>query len=351
MKAKFLTSSCENKLPKVDQQLIDSMLYELIYGVSCSQTMPLFTVSSNEIWVKSGETLNATKQRGKIRFVGRILQGGIWSDEKKLYMCPSKHFSYILEGCILTVNALCEKQSFYITDFDKDRADFGIKLTHKAGKEIALVVNLANSMRDYLFALREIAIYLGSHLFKDSNTYTKVSLVGFSYYTADDYGTFTSAQSLAKALQALKINNVRTQMINYALILAMSNFTKDNTLSKELYLITDGEAVDMRNSEYMLELTKNLNKNIIKDHPEKKENWVKIHTFALGGDYDYLKNLAIQSNGQYHDPKSILEFKKQILVLSNDGKMVDPKEIGNEIRPNKTHKIYDPNDPDNPPSI
>ena len=38
------------------------------------------------------------------------------------------------------------------------------------------------------------------------------------------------------------------------------------------------------------------------------------------------------------------DFKKQILTLSNGGKAFDMRELDNEIRPSKNHKIYDPDD-------
>ncbi len=59
--------------------------------------------------------------------------------------------------------------------------------------------------------------------------------------------------------------------------------------------------------------------------------------------------LAEATEGNFYEPNSIYEFKKELLKLSNDGKDVDPAEFKGIIVPSKTHKIYDPDNPDNPP--
>ena len=98
----------------------------------------------------------------------------------------------------------------------------------------------------------------------------------------------------------------------------------------------------------MLYLTKNLNRNIVQNSGGSKKNWVTIHTLALSKNLNALKELTLAPGGNFYEPSSTYEFKKLLLRLCNNGKDVDPREI-NVIVPSKTHKIYDPDNPDNPP--
>lgn len=139
----------------------------------------------------------------------------------------------------------------------------------------------------------------------------------------------------------------------------MRNFTKDNGLKKEVYLITNGASDDLHKEEKMLAMTKNLNANIVKNSKENLDNRVKIHIFALKpfqslktqkANIEFLQNLAKITGGTYNEANNAYDFKKQILTLSNDGKPFDMRELDNTIRPSKNHKIYDPDNPnDNPP--
>jgi len=352
MMTHFKLKNSNTPAPKVDQKLIDSMLNALINGASCSEAMTLSRYSANEIWAKNGDKINAQKDKGSIRFEGRLLKGGIWNEKTQNFIDASRHFTYALKNNTLEVSSVCQKQSFSIINYDKDKESFGIKLGFNPLKEVAVVINVASSMRDYVLALKEIALYLADHLLKseDVKNYGLISLVSFAYYQANYLGTFNKAQDFADAVNKLTLMNAPTMMVNYALIEAMKHFTKDNGLKKEIYLISDGNPVDMRNSSYMLSLTQNLNRNIVKNSGGCEDNCVKIHSFALGKDLDYIKNLAQETKGKAFEISSVLDFKKSVLVLSNDGKAINPKEIGNEIIPSKTHKIYDPDDPDdNPP--
>ena len=176
------------------------------------------------------------------------------------------------------------------------------------------------------------------------NQYAKITLVTFSYPQVLDLGTFYDANNFADALGRAKGLNSVDVVFNHALIKAMQNFTKDNGLKKEVYLITNGTPGDMLKAEKMLALTQNLNANIVKNSKDDTDNRVKIHSFALSKDLNFLKKVAQITGGTYNEASNVYDFKKQILSISNDGKPFDMRELNNEIRPSKTHKINDNND-------
>ncbi len=250
----------------------------------------------------------------------------------------------------LKVQSICDKQEFILSNYQKDEEKFNLKLREIPTKEVAIVINVADSMKDYVLTFKEIAPFIAKHIFKDEKrVYAKIALLGFSAYNIKDFGDSINEQDFIKNAESLQTQKYPTEMINYALIEGMSHFTKDNGLKKEIYLITNGNQSDMYNADKMLALTKNLNRNIVYNSQGSKENWVKIHIFSLDKNVSFLKMLAEATEGNFYEPNSIYEFKKELLKLSNDGKDVDPAEFKGIIVPSKTHKIYDPDNPDNPP--
>ena len=128
---------------------------------------------------------------------------------------------------------------------------------------------------------------------------------------------------------------------------AVENFIKDNKLKKELYLISDNEESDLQNADTMLALTKNLNRNISVQSKGCLDNCVKVHCFSVENCFDFMRDLALATGGNFYHTNSSYEFKKQILTEVSGGKF-DPKKIGTEIHHSKTHKI-DPHDPSHSP--
>ena len=116
-----------------------------------------------------------------------------------------------------------------------------------------------------------------------------------------------------------------------------------------IILYTNGSPGDMLKADKMLAMTKNLNANITKNTATNADNRVKIHAFALSPNLEFLKNVAKITGGTYNEANNSYDFKKQILTLSNGGKPFDMGDIDNQIRPSKTHKIYDPDNPQDKP--
>ena len=353
----------------INDTYIDKALHSLIYGVDCSEgeiaeqrALPKGAINANDKSTIDTAKYADAKSR-TIAFNGVVLKGGIFDSTQKdnaqnLYLSPDRKISYAINGNTLEVKAICQKIGFTLTNFTN--GDFGINLSHNPTKEVAIALNVNKSMSRYIDALIDIAPYLAKHILGDTqNEFAKISLVTFSYIRVADLGTFYDAPSLANALYSAKGIDSKDNIVNVALIEAMKNFTKDNGLKKEVYLITNGGADDPHKEEKMLTMTKNLNANIVKNSKTNADNRVKIHIFALKpfqslktqkANIEFLQNLAKTTGGTYNEANNAYDFKKQILTLSNDGKPFDMRELDNKIRPSKNHKIYDPDNPnDNPP--
>ncbi|TLD86167.1 hypothetical protein [Helicobacter sp. MIT 05-5294] len=79
------------------------------------------------------------------------------------------------------------------------------------------------------------------HIFKDEigEAYAKIKLVTFSSYDVKDFDDVIHIGDFINDVNALPTKRGSSKMVNCALITAMSHFTKDNGLKKEIYLITD----------------------------------------------------------------------------------------------------------------
>ena len=296
----------------INDTYIGKALHSLIYGADCSESeialqkaLPKGVINASDKSII--DALQYTNAKSSvIAFNGVVLHGGIFdstqfdnkqnNNAQNLYLSPDRKISYAIKvgdfdtphtqgksnkikGTV-EVKAICEKQSFTLINFTN--GDFGINLSKHPRKEVAIALNVNKSMSRYIDALIDIAPYLAKHILGDTqNEFAKISLVTFSYARVQDLGTFYDAPSLTNALYSAKGIDSKDNIVNVALIEAMKNFTKDNGLKKEVYLITNGGADDPHKEEKMLSMTKNLNANIVKNSKENFDNRVKIHIFAL----------------------------------------------------------------------
>ena len=346
----------------IDEAYIDKELRALIYGADCAdsvQIAPRSTSPKGAINANNNATIDSTKypdtKSRTIAFGGSVLYGGIFdgTSNANAYLSADRKISYTLtsgtlDSGTLEVKAICEKQGFRIANFRN--GDFNIYLSKNPTKEVAIALNVNTSMSGYIEAFKEIAPFVAKHILGDrEKQFAKISLITFSYSWVYDLGTFYDAQEFANALEKAKGIKSDTVVFNHALIKSMKNFTKDNGLKKEVYLITNGSPGDMLKADKMLAMIKNLNANITKNTATNADNRVKIHAFALSPNLEFLKNVAKITGGTYNEANNSYDFKKQILTLSNGGKPFDMGDIDNQIRPSKTHKIYDPDNPQDKP--
>lgn len=340
-------------IPELDEDFINQQLYRLVTGPTCdrSQMEQIREPSSSLIYVRDKDIVDGSRS-GRLIFEGRILYGGILEGDG-VYMSDDRNFRYQLENSSLTVTSVCTQQSITVTNFNQAGKSLGINLSDKPEREVAIVLNLAQSMSEYVVAFKDIAPYIAAHILKPTQVpavYAKLTLVTFTSLSRDDRGTFYSVADFVQVANSLKVMNSQTRMMNYALINGMANFTKDNKLGKEVILIADGIPNDPQGMEKMLQLTQNLNQNITRNSGGCKDNCVKIHTIALAPNLEFLQKLASVTGGQFYHASNVFDFKKQLLTLSADGKPFDMRELDNVIRPSEIHKLWDPDDPnDNPP--
>ena len=330
----------------IDEAMINVALRRLIDGLDCKSKEGMSEIIrvSNPIYAGAGQTLDASKLKGSLVFEGRVLRGGIYKQAEGVYTSDDMEFSYKLDGCDLLIKAVCSGKEFKLSNFDSKARSLGIHLSHKPTKEIAIVVCTAASMDEYVFALKEVAPYLANHLFSGEDSYAKVTLAHFSNFDADDLGTFYKKEELANAISKLKTQSTNTRMLFLCLIRALENFTKDNGLRKEVYLISDGRESDSQNAATLLPLTKNLNRNIYEKSRGCDDNCVAIHCFSINENFDFLRELAAATGGNFYHATTTLDFKTHILSQSSGGHF-DRKELGMEIKPSKTEKIHDHDHP------
>ena len=347
----------------IDEAYIDKELHALIYGADCScgaQATPRSAHPKSTINTSNNSTIDSTKytdaKSRAIAFNGSVLYGGIFDNTSNanLYLSADRRISYALtsgtlDNGTLEIKAICEKQSFKISNFRN--GDFGIYLSKNSTKEVAIALNVNTSMKGYIEAFKEIAPFVAKHILGDrEKQYAKISLVIFSNRGTENLGTFYDVQDFANTVNSVQAIKSTVVLTNAAIIRSIKNFTKDNGLKKEVYLIVAGSPDDTRNTQTMLNLTKSINASIVKNSPQNADNLVKIHAFALSPNLEFLKNIAKITGGTYNEANNSYDFKKQILTLSNGGKPFDMRKLDNQIRPSKTNKIYDPDNPQDKPS-
>lgn len=347
----------------IDEAYIDKELHALIYGADCScgaQATPRSASPKSTINASNNSTIDSAKytdaKSRSIAFNGSVLYGGIFDNTSNanLYLSADRRISYALtsgtlDNGTLEIKAICEKQSFKISNFRN--GDFGIYLSKNPTKEVAIALNVNTSMKGYIEAFKEIAPFVAKHILGDrEKQYAKISLVIFSNRGTENLGTFYDVQEFANTVNSVQAIKSTVVLTNAAIIRSIKNFTKDNGLKKEVYLIVAGSPDDTRNTQTMLNLTKSINASIVKNSPQNADNLVKIHAFALSPNLEFLKNIAKITGGTYNEANNSYDFKKQILTLSNGGKPFDMRKLDNQIRPSKTNKIYDPDNPQDKPS-
>ncbi len=314
-----------------------------------SPQSPFQSIPKSVIVARNGDTIDGNGYANTlyhiIIFDNNVLWGGIFDDKQNLYKSPDREILYTLTGDTLTIKDIAQNTQFTIINFSQ--GDFNIYLSKNPTKEVAIVLNINKSMGAYIDALKEIAPFVGNHILGDrEKQFAKISLVTFTYIRLSDLGTFYDAEDFSNAINGVSINEIASfdNMVNLGLIMGMRNFTNANGLKKEVFLITNGASDDPQNLDKMLFSAKNLKTQLTGES-------TKIHIFAIkpfnshqssDTNIALLKNIANATGGTYNEIENVVELKEKVLLLSNDGKEFDKKEIGNEICIIETQKLDDP---------
>lgn len=297
--------------------------------------------------VLAGENVDALKNNtdAKIYFDRSFINGGILQEDGS-YLSDNMKFSLRLDDSTLIVESVCKKTSFKILNFSKTDEDFGIFLREKPYKELGIVYCNDSDSKVYIEAMQSIAPSISKRIFK-SGFYTKAFLNNFTAkgIHKDLRGPFFKASSFEEALLAIEPNPTYTYFLNSAMINVMQHFTKFNNLKKEIYMFANADMI-LKEPRYktLTALMRTLNANIVKNQPELAINKVVFHSIALDGEVEFLKQLSLESGGDYQVAYSTYDFKR--ILLTQLGEKPSPDELGNEIVISKNHKMHDD---DNPP--
>ena len=334
----------------IDEKVVFEKLSNLINGMDCSkQSLEQHKEQQGVIYAKDGQSIQSSSTDKRICFADRILNGGILQNDGS-YMSDDKQFIYSLDTSgagLLRITSVCKKTSFTLVNFSQKNADFGIYLREKPYKEMGFVYCNTFSVHPYIKAFKEIAPYIAKRIYKP-DCFTKAVVNDYKSEKINILGPFYDEKMFIKNVQNIPMNLENLYLLNDAMIESMKYFTKDNGLVKELCIFGGNPTpLDKFRADLLVKTMKNLNHNITQGRQEQAINQVVFHSFALGEEVEFLQELSRDSGGKYYKVDSTLAFKKALLSHLDNGRMPEPKELGDDamIVPSKPEKMHD----DNPP--
>ena len=261
--------------------------------------------------------------KGEVYFKGDLLKGGIYNKEEKAYISEDKKFQYKFIGSLLSVKNQQTNDTIIIERYFKEEKSLGINLTDKAGKEVSIVIDTTGSMYDDIDTAKASARAIASNIFKE-NTYSKISIVTFSDNNIKTVGVYTDYESFQQGINSVREEGGGIEYHNAAIIEGMRNFTKDNGLSKEIYLMTDEPGDDNERTQEVIDMAKNFGTSILrsinaKSNSEHFDNSVKINVISINSDLQNLKIYAQETGGKFFQPNSLGELEDALFDLSNTG--------------------------------
>lgn len=283
---------------------------------------------------------------GEVIFDGIKLNGGVWGENKQAYIDSSNNsISYKLNESTLTLTILKGNKTLTIKNYDINKQSLNISLSKNPGKEVAIVIDTTGSMYDDIEAAKESAKAIAQNIFrsnlnnnepnnKNSEVYSKISIVTFSDNNIKTLGSYNNYNSFQKGINQVYEQGGGREYHCAAILEGMSNFTKDNGLSKEIYLMTDESGDDNHRMSEVINKAKNFGSSISLrsafNDKSKFDNSVKINIISINNNHLNLKRLSDETNGLYLQPNSIDELKDALFDISNQGTSKDETIIGND---------------------
>ena len=283
---------------------------------------------------------------GEVIFDGIKLNGGVWDENKQTYIDSSNNsISYKLNESTLTLTILKGNKTLTIKNYDINKQSLNISLSKNPGKEVAIVIDTTGSMYDDIEAAKESAKAIAQNIFrsnlnnnepnnKNSEVYSKISIVTFSDNNIKTLGSYNNYNSFQKGINQVYEQGGGREYHCAAILEGMSNFTKDNGLSKEIYLMTDESGDDNHRMSEVINKAKNFGSSISLrsafNDKSKFDNSVKINIISINNNHLNLKRLSDETNGLYLQPNSIDELKDALFDISNQGTSKDETIIGND---------------------
>ena len=277
-------------------------------------------------YVGNGDTIFDSDHKGEVYFDGNLLVGGTWDENEQAYIDENnKDIKYTLNNGDLTVKF--DNKILNINDYDKAKQSLNINLAEQKGKEIAIVIDTTGSMQDDIDTAKQTARVIAENIFRtnsDQTQYSKISIVTFSNNSIKTIGTYTTISAFQSGINSVFIENGSKEYAMAALLEGMSNFTPDNGLSKEIYLMTDEPGDDNHRKSEVLARARDLKMGMAKmarnsDFNENYDNSVKINIISINSNLDHFKELSDQTGGSFFQPNSLSELEDALFELSNLG--------------------------------
>ena len=278
---------------------------------------------------------------GSVEFDGNLLVGGTWDETEQCYIDDNnKNIKYTLNGNDSqgTLTVKFGDKTLTINNYSKEKQSLNINLAEQKGKEIAIVIDTTGSMQDDIDTAKQTARVIAENIFRtnsDQTQYSKISIVTFSDNSIKTIGTYTTISAFQSGINSVFIENGSQEYAMAALLEGMSNFTPDNGLSKEIYLMTDEPGDDNHRKSEVLARARDLKMGMAKmarnsDFNENYDNSVKINIISINSNLDHFKELSDQTGGSFFQPNSLSELEDTLFELSNLGTSKSETIIGND---------------------
>ena len=293
--------------------------------------------------------------KGEVYFNNTQLIGGILDKDKssnsiKVYLSEDKNIEYHLDENSKVLKVIDKNNNnaeLTINNFNKEEKSLNINLADNLGKEVAIVIDTTGSMWDDIETTKSKALTIAKNIFREnsskdlaqSNTFSKISIVTFSDNNIKTIGTYYNYNSFQSGINSVNIENGGTEYHCAAMIEGMSNFTKDNGLDKQIFLMTDESGDDNHRMDEVIAMANNFGKEMTTftrmmssfTNSSKiiYDNSVKINVISINSNLSHLKRLSDETGGLFLQPNSLNELEDALFDASNLGTNKSETIIGN----------------------
>ena len=295
--------------------------------------------------------------KGEVYFNNTQLIGGIFDKDKssnsiKVYLSEdkNKNIEYHLDENSKVLKVIDKNNNnaeLTINNFNKEEKSLNINLADNLGKEVSIVIDTTGSMWDDIETTKSKALTIAKNIFREnsskdlaqSNTFSKISIVTFSDNNIKTIGTYYNYNSFQSGINSVNIENGGTEYHCAAMIEGMSNFTKDNGLDKQIFLMTDESGDDNHRMDEVIAMANNFGKEMTTftrmmssfTNSSKiiYDNSVKINVISINSNLSHLKRLSDETGGLFLQPNSLNELEDALFDASNLGTNKSETIIGN----------------------
>ena len=301
------------------------------------------------------DIIEDSDEKGEVYFNNTQLIGGMLDKDKssnsiKVYLSEDKNIEYHLDENSKVLKVIDKNNNnaeLTINNFNKEEKSLNINLADNLGKEVAIVIDTTGSMWDDIETTKSKALTIAKNIFREnsskdlaqSNTFSKISIVTFSDNNIKTIGTYYNYNSFQSGINSVNIENGGTEYHCAAMIEGMSNFTKDNGLDKQIFLMTDESGDDNHRMDEVIAMANNFGKEMTTftrmmssfTNSSKiiYDNSIKINVISINSNLSHLKRLSDETGGLFLQPNSLNELEDALFDASNLGTNKSETIIGN----------------------